>query len=34
MMIAARPTITFLKNMGVLDFNSARNVLIDAGIEV
>lgn len=34
MLLAARPTITFLKNMGVLEFSSARNVFHSAGIEV
>ncbi|EKO5150199.1 diiron oxygenase [Vibrio fluvialis] len=34
MLIAARPTITFLKNMGVLEFSSARDVFLNAGIEV
>jgi hypothetical protein len=34
MLIAARPTIAFLKNMGVLELSSPRNVFINAGIEV
>lgn len=34
MLLAAKPTIAFLKNMGVLEFSSARNVFESSGIAV
>ncbi|MBN3494200.1 MULTISPECIES: diiron oxygenase [Vibrio] len=34
MLLAARPTIAFLKNLGILDYSSATQTLKSAGIEV
>ena len=34
MLIAARPTITFLKKLGVLDYRIARDIFSQAGVEV
>lgn len=34
MLIAARPTIFYLRKLGVLDFKVARNIFVEAGVEV